>query len=470
MPNILSTITSSPIAKSVGKQLGLPQPVALRRGRQLPSGPVALGSLGGNGVVAEALRLVGVTPVEAIEDNPEARTVDSDGRANPPAYEEKIGALVVDATAALTIGDLEHVRALLRPALRGLRSSGRVIVVGTAPEATPTPEAAAAQQALEGITRSVGKEARAGATANVVWLQPDTPAEALTSTLSFLLDGRSAYVSGQPWRLASGPAPQQTPDEVNTAKPFSGRVVVVTGAARGIGAGIARVFARDGATVVAVDIPAAGQALTTVANEIGGTALQLDITAPEAGTKIAEHVAARHGADAKIHTIVHNAGITRDKLLVNTDEDRWASVLDVNLAAAIRMNEILLDTDLAGGLADGGRIVGVASTSGVAGNRGQTNYAASKAGVIGLVRALAPQAEVADRGITVNAVAPGFIETEMTGKVPFATREFARRFNSLQQGGKPVDVAELIGYFADPGSSAVTGQVIRVCGQSQIGA
>lgn len=466
MPNILSAITSSPVAKTVGKQLGLPQPVTLRRGRQLPAGPVAFGSLGGAGVAAEALRLIGVTPTEAISDDPSARVTDSEGRANPPGYEEKIGALLLDASAASTVGDLEHVRALLRPALRGLRSSGRVIIVGTAPELTATPEAAAAQQALEGIVRSVGKEARAGSTANLLWLHPDTPAAALTSSLSFLLEGRSAYVDGQPWRIGSGPAPE--PVEAGEVKPFTDRIVVVTGAARGIGAGIARVFARDGATVVAVDIPASGQPLTAVANEIGGTALQLDITIPEAGQRIAEHVAARYGANSTIHAIVHNAGITRDKLLVNTDEARWGSVLDVNLAAAIRINTTLLDPELPGGLAEGSRIVGVASTSGVAGNRGQTNYAASKAGVIGLVRALAPQ--VADRGITVNAVAPGFIETEMTGKIPFATREFARRFNSLQQGGLPVDVAEIIAYFAEPASSAVTGQVVRVCGQSQIGA
>jgi len=166
--------------------------------------------------------------------------------------------------------------------------------------------------------------------------------------------------------------------------------------------------------------------------------------------------------------VVHNAGITRDKLLANTDAQRWAAVLEVNLHAALRLNEGLLDPWTPGGLADGGRIVNVASTSGIAGNRGQANYAASKAGVIGATRALAPH--LRDRRITVNAVAPGFIETEMTGKIPVATREFARRFNSLQQGGKPVDVAEAIAYFADPASSAVNGQVLRVCGQSQIGA
>jgi 3-oxoacyl-[acyl-carrier protein] reductase len=110
----------------------------------------------------------------------------------------------------------------------------------------------------------------------------------------------------------------------------------------------------------------------------------------------------------------------------------------------------------------------VASTSGIAGNRGQTNYAASKAGVIGMVRALAPAA--AERGSTVNAVAPGFIETEMTGAMPFGTREAGRRINSLHQGGLPVDVAETVAWLAEPGSGGLTGQVVRVCGQSLLGA
>ena len=154
--------------------------------------------------------------------------------------------------------------------------------------------------------------------------------------------------------------------------------------------------------------------------------------------------------------------------LVNTHADRWGSVLGVNLAAQLRMNDVLLDPDRAGGLADGGRIVTVSSTSGIAGNRGQVSYAASKAGVIGMVQALA--ARVADRGITVNAVAPGFIETEMTARIPLATREIGRRINSLGQGGLPVDVGETIAWLAEGGSAGVTGQVVRVCGQSLLGA
>jgi 3-oxoacyl-[acyl-carrier protein] reductase len=163
---------------------------------------------------------------------------------------------------------------------------------------------------------------------------------------------------------------------------------------------------------------------------------------------------------------VHNAGITRDKLLVNMDDARWNSVLAVNLRAQLELNAALLAPETP--LRTGGRIVSVASTSGIAGNRGQTNYAASKAGVIGMVRALAPRA--AGQGITVNAVAPGFIETEMTAAMPFGTREAGRRINSLHQGGEPVDVAETVAWLAEPGSGGVTGQVVRVCGQSLLGA
>jgi 3-oxoacyl-[acyl-carrier protein] reductase len=249
-------------------------------------------------------------------------------------------------------------------------------------------------------------------------------------------------------------------------RPLDGKVAIVTGAARGIGATIAEVFARDGARVVAIDIggPAdASDALAATAAKVGGTALALDVTAEDAIDRIVEHL--REHYDAKADVLVNNAGITRDKLLANMDDARWDSVVAVNLLAPQRLTDGLVS---GGSIADGGRIIGLSSMAGIAGNRGQTNYAATKAGMIGLTQALAPV--LAEKGITINAVAPGFIETAMTAAIPLATREVGRRLNSLFQGGLPVDVAETIAFFASPASNAVTGNVIRVCGQAMLGA
>jgi 3-oxoacyl-[acyl-carrier protein] reductase len=146
-------------------------------------------------------------------------------------------------------------------------------------------------------------------------------------------------------------------------------------------------------------------------------------------------------------------------------KEQWDTVLNVNLASQERINDVLLEQSLLGG---NGRIVAVSSVSGIAGNRGQTNYATSKAGVIGLVESMAPT--LASHGMTINAVAPGFIETKMTAAMPTMVREAGRRMNSMSQGGLPIDVAETIAWLAHPASGGVTGNVVRVCGQSLLGA
>ena len=207
----------------------------------------------------------------------------------------------------------------------------------------------------------------------------------------------------------------------------------------------------------------AGDALAETAAKVGGTALTLDVTAADAVDAIIAHLNEHHGGKADI--LVNNAGITRDKLLANMDDARWDSVIAVNLLAPQRLAQGLVDN---GTIGDGGRIVGLSSMAGIAGNRGQTNYAATKAGMIGMTEALAPV--FGEKGVTINAVAPGFIETKMTEAIPLATREVGRRLNSLFQGGLPVDVAETIAYFASPASNAVTGNTIRVCGQALLGA
>ncbi len=456
LDSLIAGALNSPLGKKAMAAAGFAEATKLRRGEALPSGPLALGVVGESSAVADALAAVGLSAEPALIDSPETRTKDDKGRDQAPAYPAKIGAVLVDASQVATVDQLEQVRAVLRPAMRGLEPSGRVIIVAADPATASSVEQAAVRQALDGIMRSVGKELRAGATANLVQVADSTTPAQLGEVLQFLLSGRSAYVDGQPLVLA----------DVATTPAPEGRIVVVTGAARGIGAAIARRFAADGARVVVVDVPMAGEALAGVANELHGTALQLDITVPDAGARIAEHVAQRYGEGARIGALVHCAGILRDRMLANLDEVRWASVLQVNLAAQLRMNEVLLDPSVAGGLADGARIVAVASTSGWAGNKGQTNYAASKAGVMGMVRALAPS--VAERGIVVNGVAPGFIETDMTASIPVIDREIFRRSSSLLQGGKPADVAEAIVFLADP-ETPMNGQVVRVCGQLIVG-
>lgn len=456
LDSLIAGALNSPLGKKAMAAAGFAEATKLRRGEALPSGPLALGVVGESSAVADALAAVGLSAEPALIDSPETRTKDDKGRDQAPAYPAKIGAVLVDASQVATVDQLEQVRAVLRPAMRGLEPSGRVIIVAADPATASSVEQAAVRQALDGIMRSVGKELRAGATANLVQVADSTTPAQLGEVLQFLLSGRSAYVNGQPLVLA----------DVATTPAPEGRIVVVTGAARGIGAAIARRFAADGARVVVVDVPMAGEALAGVANELHGTALQLDITVPDAGARIAEHIAQRYGEGARIGALVHCAGILRDRMLANLDEVRWASVLQVNLAAQLRMNEVLLDPSVAGGLADGARIVAVASTSGWAGNKGQTNYAASKAGVMGMVRALAPS--VAERGIVVNGVAPGFIETDMTASIPVIDREIFRRSSSLLQGGKPADVAEAIVFLADP-ETPMNGQVVRVCGQLIVG-
>ncbi|SFO14119.1 3-oxoacyl-[acyl-carrier protein] reductase [Pseudonocardia ammonioxydans] len=451
--DLLATLSNTPIAR----QLGVPTVPALRRhrpGDPLLAGPVLVASAG-TGRFA--------TPVAAFVEEHGQPAV------SEPA-EETLHGVVVDLSGATTLADLAAAQQILTPAVRRLGPSGRLLLIGAEPAeavASAGAEAAAVAQGLDGLVRSIGKELRAGATANLLVAAEATPPAALDSSLRFFLSARSAYVDGQVVHVGTPVGTPQEPAEVDDPRaeerPLAGRTAVVTGAARGIGAAVADTLARDGATIVAVDVPAAGEGLAATANRTGGTALQLDITADDAPERLLRHLAERHGG---VDLVVHNAGITRDKLLANMTEDRWNAVLAVNLGAQLRINEALLAAGSP--LHDAGRIVCVSSQSGIAGNRGQTNYAASKAGVIGMVRALAPR--FAGRGATINAVAPGFIETEMTQTMPLGTREAGRRVNSLRQGGLPVDVAETIGWLGRAESGGLNGQVVRVCGQSMLGA
>jgi 3-oxoacyl-[acyl-carrier protein] reductase len=436
-------LINSPFGKNVASRLGLPQPAVLRRyspDAPLVPGPVLLGWIGSG--------VKGLTEVLS-DAGAEVHTTAVEG--------QEWGALIFDATPAVAPDELAELREFFVSGLRKLAPSGRVVLLGRTPDASD-PAADATRQALDGIVRSLAKELRAGATANLVQTDGAVDASAIEGALRFFLSGRSAYVDGQVLRVGSADAPAPA----NWTQPLAGKVAVVTGAARGIGAAIATVLARDGATVVVADLPAAGESLAKVANKIGGTSLQLDIAAPESAAKLIEYLIQRHGG---VDIVIHNAGITGDKLLANMKPETWDSVIAVNLESQLRINAALLSS---GALRSGGRVVCLASTSGIAGNRGQTNYAASKAGVIGMVRASA--ASFARKDATINAIAPGFIDTEMTHAIPFATREVARRISSLQQAGLPIDVAEAIAFLSQPAAGGVNGQVLRVCGQNMVGA
>jgi 3-oxoacyl-[acyl-carrier protein] reductase len=397
-------------------------------------------------------------PAATVDLTESART---ESAPSEPALSGRFGALIFDATGITLPERLQDLYAFFQPYARSLVPCGRVIVFGTPPDTATTVDEAIAQRALEGFTRSVGKEFGRGTTAQLVYVAPGAEPR-IESTLRFLVSGKSAYVSGQVIRIGAAGKPATDPEIWNWERPLIGKVALVTGAARGIGASIAQVLSRDGATVVCLDVPAAGDALSLVANEIGGTALQLDLTAADAPERLVDFIRERYG---RVDIVVNNAGITRDKTLANMSDAMWSTVLAVNLIAPQRVNDALTQANI---MPAGGRIVGVSSIAGIAGNRGQTNYATSKAGVIGLVTASA--SALTARGITVNAVAPGFIETAMTATMPMFLREAGRRMNSLAQGGLPIDVAETIAWLASPGSDGVTGNVVRVCGQSLLGA
>jgi 3-oxoacyl-[acyl-carrier protein] reductase len=365
----------------------------------------------------------------------------------------KIKAVVFDASTLLHTAQLSQLREFFQPVLRHLDNSAHIVILARAPDAQADPLAASTQQAIEGFSRSLAKEMRNGGTVQLLQIE-DGAEEQLEGALRFFLSPKSAFISGQVIRLRA--CAQQVQD---WTRPLAGRKALVTGAARGIGAAIAETLARDGAEVVLLDVSQAKSDLDALAARLGGQALVLDICAPEAAAQLIEHL------PGGLDIVVHNAGITRDKTLANMPQDFWDSVLDVNLRAPQILTQALIDS---GALHDNGSVTLLASISGLAGNRGQTNYTTSKAGLIGYARAMAPTLEA--RGISINAVAPGFIETSMTAHMPFALREAGRRMSSLGQGGQPQDVAEAVAWLGQPGSGAVSGQVLRVCGQSVLGA
>ncbi len=240
---------------------------------------------------------------------------------------------------------------------------------------------------------------------------------------------------------------------------FEGRVSIVTGASQGIGEAIARDLAAEGAAVVLVDVqPEKLEAVVRSIADAGGKAEahQADVADAAAVERVVSAVTAAHG---RIDHLVNNAGITRDGLLMRMREEDWDAVIRVNLKGTFNLSKAVIRTMIA---AKYGRIVNIASVAGLMGNAGQANYSASKAGVIALARSLAR--EVGARGITVNAVAPGFIATAMTDVLPEDIKKAYLEIIPMRKFGLPKDVASAVLFLLSDEAAYITGQVVSVNG------
>jgi 3-oxoacyl-[acyl-carrier protein] reductase len=239
---------------------------------------------------------------------------------------------------------------------------------------------------------------------------------------------------------------------------MQGQVALVTGASRGIGAAIALELAHRGLKVVGTATTDEGAARISAALKAfpGSQGARLDVNDAAAAEALVDSLAKEQGG---LHVLVNNAGITRDTLAMRMKDDDWDAVLDTNLKAVFRMSRAVMRTMMKQRY---GRIVNITSVVGASGNPGQANYAAAKAGVAGMTRALAR--ELGSRGITVNCVAPGFIETDMTAALPEAQQQALLGQIPLGHLGKPADIAHAVAFLASPQAGYLTGQEIHVNG------
>lgn len=435
------------VTNKVFSLLGFPKPVLLKRDNglnNLPMNVLILNTAKQNNKTID--QLLTKLQLNVINNN------------DDELIEKSIEALVIDATNYQGENSYLSLYKIVHENVKYLNANARIVVLAKSSQSSLSTEENTFSQALVGFSKSLAKEVgRKGSTVNIIATSTNQITEgpkALIGPLSFLLSAKSTFVSGQVFSI-------NTKNHDIEIKRDRQKLAIVTGAAQGIGAAIAAKLSSDGYLVIGVDIEPMKALLTSTMAKIQGEAFTLDVSDSSAGEQLVQLGKKHNGFDL----IVHNAGITRDKTLGKMPENWWQQTLEINLLSVMRINKELLNQN---SINSGGRIVCLSSMNGIAGQGGQTNYACSKAGIIGYVKSISD--ELSSKNITINAVAPGFIETIMTKQMPFLIREMGRRMNALNQGGLPIDVAETVAFFANDDSYAISGQTIRVCGLNIIGA
>lgn len=360
--------------------------------------------------------------------------------------------LLVDARNVKDETGLKRVYEELKTGTAALRGSGKVILLSLQPKQLEDVQVGTFQHAIEGITRSLAKELGGkGSTVNLLRVAADATPELLALPMAFFGSGRSAFISGQALDV----------DATEIKGNLKGKVCLVTGGAGGIGSATVKRLEAEGASVIIADIaPMAEKAKALESAQVKFFAG--DLTKTEETDALLAFVKENYG---RLDVLVNNAGITRDKTLKNMPESYWDQVIAINLTAVIRLTEKVLEMGL---IANEGRIINMSSITGIAGNFGQTNYTATKAALIAYSAAMS--AKTANRGITVNAIAPGFIATDMVKTIPFMTKLFAERLSVLVQMGLAEDIAEAVTFLAHPAAQGINGQTLRVCGGNFLGA
>ncbi|SMF49494.1 3-oxoacyl-ACP reductase [Pseudobacteriovorax antillogorgiicola] len=373
----------------------------------------------------------------------------------------KAKAVLYDGSSIKYVNDLKDAYEFFHNITQFISPNTRVVILSKVPTMCDDPEEATVAQALIGFGKSLSKElGNKGSTVQIVQAPLDEEGGKRAAPLvQFLLSDYSAFITGQVLEVSTL---AKENDSYLLGGSLAGKSVLVTGATGGIGKSTVLALFEEGAHVLCLDHEDNREALEDLAKKVDGTAIPMSLGLPDNGVKLEAEIKQAVGY---VDVLIHNAGVTRDKTLKRMVEVHWDQVLAVNLGSIIQITDHLCKTEL---FRDHGRVICLSSISGLAGNFGQTNYATAKAGLVGYVKALSET--LAPRGITANAVAPGFIETPMTERMPFLTRQFARRLSTLSQGGVPNDVANAICFLASQASQGVNGAVLRVCGGHMMGA